>query len=99
MAAQESLLSNGITAVADMGTSAADWSVIRPAGDHGRLRVRILSYSSGLAPLLAVAGPEPTPRPYDSKLQRVGSTQSRDGTLGYRGAWPQQPSHPAPDET
>ena len=40
--AQEILLSNGLTAVADMGTSAEDWPVMRRAGDAGRLRVRIL---------------------------------------------------------
>src|SRR3546814_6744022 len=51
MAAQESLLSNGITAVADMGTSAADWSVIRRAGDHGRLR-RSEEHTSDLQSLM-----------------------------------------------
>ena len=45
--AQEILLSNGLTTVADMGTSAEDWAVMRRAGDAGRLRVRILSYASG----------------------------------------------------
>src|SRR3546814_7912044 len=85
LAAQESLLSNGITAVADMGTSAAVWSVIRRACDHGRLRVRILSYSSGLEPLLAVAGTEPTPWLYDSKLKMVGVKLYSDGALGSRG--------------
>ncbi|HEY9553893.1 amidohydrolase [Allosphingosinicella sp.] len=99
MAAQESLLSNGITAVADMGTSAADWSVIRRAGDHGRLRVRILSYSSGLEPLLAVAGTEPTPWLYDSKLKMVGVKLYSDGALGSRGAWLKQPYADAPDES
>ena len=45
--AQEILLAFGITSVADMGTSAEDWAVMRRAGDAGRLRVRILSYASG----------------------------------------------------
>jgi predicted amidohydrolase YtcJ len=48
--AQKTLLSNGITAVADMGTSSEDWIVIRRAGDVGNLNVRILSYASGLRP-------------------------------------------------
>lgn len=99
MAAQEALLSNGITAVADMGTTAEDWSVIRRAGDHGRLRMRILSYSSGLEPLLAVAGTEPTPWLYDSKLRMVGVKLYSDGALGSRGAWLKQPYADAPDES
>src|SRR3546814_17286215 len=82
-----------------MGTSAADWSVIRRAGDHGRLRVRILSYSSGLEPLLAVAGTEPTPWLYDSKLKMVGVKLYSDGALGSRGAWLKQPYADAPDES
>ena len=36
--AQEILLSNGLTTVADMGTSAEDWAVMRRAGDAGRLQ-------------------------------------------------------------
>ena len=97
-AAQEILLSNGITSVADMGTSVEDWSVMRRAGDHGRLRLRILSYSSNLEPLLAVAGTEPTPWLYDSKLRMVGVKLYSDGALGSRGAWLKQPYADAPGE-
>ena len=99
LAAQEALLSVGITAVADMGTSAEDWAVLRRAGDHGRLRLRILSYSSGLEPLLAVAGTEPTPWLYDSKLRMVGVKLYSDGALGSRGAWLKQPYADAPGES
>ncbi|PWG02447.1 amidohydrolase [Sphingosinicella humi] len=99
LAAQEALLSVGITAVADMGTSAEDWAVIRRAGDHGRLRMRILSYSSGLEPLLAVAGTEPTPWLYESKLRMVGVKLYSDGALGSRGAWLKQPYADAPAES
>jgi predicted amidohydrolase YtcJ len=99
MAAQDTLLSYGVTAVADMGTTAEDWSVLRRAGDHGRLRMRILSYSSGLEPLLAVAGTEPTPWLYDSKLRMVGVKLYSDGALGSRGAWLKQPYADSPGES
>ncbi|CAN5342153.1 amidohydrolase [soil metagenome] len=96
--AQEILLSNGLTAVADMGTSTADWLTIRRAGDRGDLHVRILSYASGIDDLLAVAGTQPTPWLYDHRLRMVGVKLYSDGALGSRGAWLKQPYRDAPDE-
>ncbi len=85
--AQEILLSNGLTSVADMGTSAEDWAVMRRAGDAGQLRMRIISYASGIDNLLAVAGTRPTPWLYDGRLRMVGVKLYLDGALGSRGAW------------
>ena len=96
--AQEILLSNGLTAVADMGTSAEDWSVIRRAGDSGQLNVRILSYASGIDNLLAVAGTRPTPWLYDGRLRMVGVKLYLDGALGSRGAWLKQDYRDAPGQ-
>lgn len=96
--AQEILLSVGITSVADMGTSAQDWAVMRRAGDAGRLRVRILSYASGIDNLLAVAGPGPTPWLYDGRLRMVGVKLYFDGALGSRGAWLKAPYRDAPGQ-
>jgi len=96
--AQEILLSNGLTAVADMGTSAEDWIVMRRAGDVGRLNLRILSYASGVENLLAVAGTGPTPWLYDNRLRMVGVKLYSDGALGSRGAWLKQPYRDAPGE-
>ncbi|HEY1146393.1 MAG TPA: amidohydrolase, partial [Allosphingosinicella sp.] len=96
--AQDILLSYGITATADMGTTAEDWSVIRRAGDLDRLRLRILSYASGVENLLAVAGTEPTPWLYDSRLRMVGVKLYSDGALGSRGAWLKQPYKDSPAE-
>jgi predicted amidohydrolase YtcJ len=96
--AQEIMLANGITTVADMGTSADDWLVIRRAGDAGQLNVRILSYSSGIENLLAVAGTQPTPWLYDSRLRMVGVKLYSDGALGSRGAWLKQPYKDSPGE-
>jgi len=96
--AQSILLSNGITSVADMGTTGEDWMVIRRAGDKGQLNVRILSYASGIENLLAVAGTEPTPWLYDSRLRMVGVKLYSDGALGSRGAWLKQPYKDKPGE-
>ena len=94
--AQRILLSNGLTAVADMGTGAEDWNVMRRAGDAGELRLRILSYASGIDNLLAVAGTDPTPWLYDGRLRMVGVKLYLDGALGSRGAWLKQPYRDAP---
>ncbi|WP_206185270.1 amidohydrolase [Sphingosinicella sp. CPCC 101087] len=96
--AQEILLSNGLTAVADMGTGADDWNAIRRAGDEGRLHMRILSYASGIDDLVSVAGVRPTPWLYDGRLRMVGVKLYLDGALGSRGAWLKQPYRDAPDE-
>ncbi len=85
--AQDILLSMGITSAADMGTSAADWAVMRRAGDAGLLRMRIIAYASGIDNLLAVAGTRPTPWLYDGRLRMVGVKLYLDGALGSRGAW------------
>jgi predicted amidohydrolase YtcJ len=88
---QELLLSFGITSIADMGSSTEDWNTFRRAGDRGALRMRIFSYSAGLEPMLAVAGGEPTPWLYDSKLRMVGVKLYTDGALGSRGAFLKAP--------
>ena len=96
--AQDLLLANGLTAVADMGTSANDWSTIRRAGDAGQLRVRILSYASGIDNLVAIAGQRPTPWLYDGRLRMVGVKLYLDGALGSRGAWLKQDYRDAPGQ-
>lgn len=89
--AQDALLSSGVTAIADMGTSVDDWQVFRRAGDTRRLKVRIFSYADGLEPLLSVAGGEPTPWLYDDRLRMGGVKFLLDGALGSRGAWLKTP--------
>ncbi len=85
--AQDALLSSGVTAIADMGTSVDDWQVFRRAGDSKRLKLRIFSYADGLEPLLSVAGGEPTPWLYEDRLRMGGVKFLLDGALGSRGAW------------
>jgi len=85
--AQRKLLSQGITAIADMGTSLEDWQAFRRAGDRGTLRVRIMAYARGVDQMTLIAGPEPTPWLYDDRLRLGGVKLFMDGALGSRGAW------------
>jgi len=85
--AQRLLLARGLTAVADMGTSIEDWQAFRRAGDIGRLKLRIMSYSSGLNDLLLIGGSEPGPWLYEDRLRLNGVKLYLDGALGSRGAW------------
>jgi predicted amidohydrolase YtcJ len=97
--AQDLLLSFGVTATDDMGTSPDDWLVMRRAGDAGRLRVRILSYGLGVESALAVAGTGPTPWLYDGRLRMIGVKFFADGALGSRGAWLKMPYRDAPGQS
>lgn len=97
--AQEMLLSNGITATADMGTSVDDWLVFRRMGDIGQLRVRIMSYGAGLETALTVAGAAPTPWLYGDRLRMGGIKLYADGALGSRGAWLKAPYADAPKQS
>jgi hypothetical protein len=96
--AQEILLSNGLTSVADMGTSVEDWLTMRRAGDSGGLSVRIFSYAGGIDALLTIAGQGPTPWLYDTRLRMVGVKLYLDGALGSRGAWLKQAYRDAPGQ-
>lgn len=97
--AQKKLLSQGITAIADMGTSIEDWQSYRRAGDGGWLSVRIFGYAAGIDNMVAIAGPRPTPWLYDDKLRLGGVKLHLDGALGSRGAWLKKPYHDAPGQT
>ncbi|MFL0357355.1 amidohydrolase [Erythrobacter sp. GH1-10] len=89
--AQEILLDNGITAVADMGTSIEDWQTFRRAGDAGKLGIRIMSYATDADTMDLIAGPGPTPWLYDDKLRMGGIKLYLDGALGSRGATLKEP--------
>ncbi|MGX7896730.1 amidohydrolase [Tsuneonella sp. HG222] len=89
--AQERLIASGVTAVADMGTSAEDWMTFRRAGDEGRLRIRIMSYAGDIATMELIGGPKPTTWLYDDRLRMEGIKLYLDGALGSRGAWLKAP--------
>ncbi len=96
--AQELLVRNGVTAVADMGTSIEDWMTFRRAGDSGRLRVRIMAYADSVPNMLLIGGPGPTPWLYQDRLRLNGIKLFLDGALGSRGALLKQPYADAPRE-
>ena len=84
--AQELLIRNGVTAVADMGTSIEDWMTYRRAGDAGRLRIRIMAYASSVPEMVLIGGTGPTQWLYDDRLRLNGIKLYLDGALGSRGA-------------
>lgn len=94
--AQEILLSRGVTAIADMGTTIEDWQTFRRAGDTGRLNIRIMSYAGGTDQMALIGGPGPTPWLYDDKLRLNGVKLYVDGALGSRGASLKAPYADAP---
>ena len=96
-AAQDLLLSHGVTGVADMGTSIEDWQAYRRAGDSGALRVRIMAYAGGTEAMQLIGGAEPGPWLYDDRLHLNGMKLYLDGALGSRGALLKAPYADAPD--
>lgn len=94
--AQELLLTRGVTAVADMGTSIEDWQAFRRAGDNGALRLRIMAYAAGTQAMELIGGPGPTPWLYADRLRLNGVKLLLDGALGSRGALLKAPYADAP---
>ena len=95
--AQQLMLSNGLTAAADMGTSRAEWEAMRRAGNAGQLKARILSYAAGPETLNSKVRIDPTPWLYKDRLQQRGIKLYADGALGSRGAWLKAPYADKPD--
>jgi len=84
--AQNILISHGITAMADMGTTVEDWMTIRRAGDAGWLQLRVMAYADSVDTMLLIGGPGPTQWLYDDRLRLNGVKLYLDGALGSRGA-------------
>lgn len=97
--AQRILLSNGITATADMGTSLDDWLTYRYMGDRNLLRIHIMSYANSVETAVRVGVSGPTPWLYNDRLRMGGIKLYLDGALGSRGAWLKAPYADAPGQT
>ena len=95
--AQELMLANGLTAAADMGTSADDWAAMNRAGAAGTLRARVMSYAGGIPAMKAINGGRPSGWLYADRLHLGGVKLYADGALGSRGAWLKAPYHDKPD--
>ncbi len=97
--AQSILLGYGITAVEVMSSPndpwRAYWDTYDRAGKNGRLDVRLMSYTNGIAPLKVYT--HPTSWLYGDRLRMVGVKFYADGALGSRGAWLKQPYADQPD--
>jgi len=96
-AAQQLMLSNGLTAAADMGTGPEEWAAMNRAGQAGALNVRILSYAGGIPGMRAINGGKPSAWLYGDRLHLGGVKLYADGALGSRGAWLKQPYADKPD--
>jgi predicted amidohydrolase YtcJ len=96
--AQAKLLEQGITTIADMGTTIEEWQAYRRAGDKRNLAIRIISYGHDIDNMALIGGPGPTPWLYDDKLRMVGVKLYLDGALGSRGAWLKAPYSDAPGQ-
>lgn len=70
--AQRMFIGRGISTVADMGTTIDDWQAFRRAGDRGALRLRIVGYADGVAQMVTIAGPAPSPWLYEGRLRLSG---------------------------
>ena len=92
--AEDFLLSNGITTVADMGTSKASWEAMQRRGTNGRLRIRFIAYADGSQPM---AVDKPTGWLFSDRLRMAGVKLYADGALGSRGAFLKQPYADKPD--
>ncbi|MBA3510319.1 amidohydrolase [Sphingomonas sp.] len=91
--AQDLLLATGLTAVADMGTSAEDWVAMNSAAQSGRLQLRIMGYAAGVDAMPAT----PSAWLHGDHLRMVGVKLYADGALGSRGAWLKRPYADKPD--
>jgi predicted amidohydrolase YtcJ len=96
-AAQRLMLSNGLTAAADMGTGPDEWAAMERAGNAGTLNARILSYAGGIPGMRAINGGKPSSWLYSDRLHLGGVKLYADGALGSRGAWLKQPYADKPD--
>ena len=96
-AAQHILLSNGITSVANLRTSAEDWASLKRLGAGARLQVRVIAYAHGLDALNRMAAQRPTAWLFGDHLRLTGVKFYSDGALGSRGAWLKKPYADAPE--
>ncbi len=95
--AQQLMLSTGLTAAADMGTSPDEWAAMNRAGQAGTLNVRIMNYAGGIDAMRAMNGGKPGDWLYGDRLHLGGVKLYDDGALGSRGAWLKHPYHDKPD--
>ena len=85
--AQRMLAAQGITAIADMGTSIEDWQTYRRAGDAGTLYIRVMAYAENVEDMALIGGPGPTPWLYQDRLRFNGLflTPGKTGAAGDTG--------------
>lgn len=100
LAAQEHLLSLGLTCVHDMGVAPATVALLARLRDEGRLKLRLVEYLSGGAGMSAddLRGFPLAPDALD-RLSAPGVKLYADGALGSRGAALLEPYHDEPSHS
>ncbi|MFT7678221.1 MAG: putative amidohydrolase YtcJ [Planctomycetota bacterium] len=99
LAAQDQLLSLGLTCVHDMGIGREGVEIFQRLRDEGKLRLRIAAYlwGNGLQDAGGLRGLPLAPDAKD-RFQVLGVKLMADGALGSRGAALLEPYHDAPHE-
>lgn len=95
--AQEQMLSVGLTAAADMGTTPDEWAAMNRAGAAHKFNTRILSYAGGIPSMQAMNGGKPSVWLHSDRLHLLGVKLYADGALGSRGAYLKSPYADKPD--
>ncbi|MBV7257441.1 amidohydrolase [Pacificimonas sp. WHA3] len=93
------MAATGLTGVADMGTTPAEWAVMRRFGEEGRLTARIAAYAGGMDALADMAPSGPSGWLHGDRLALVGVKLYGDGALGSRGAAMIEPYSDDPGNT
>jgi hypothetical protein len=91
LAAQEILLSDGITSVGNLRTSADDWNSLKRLGGSDQLKVRVAAFAHGVETLSTIGADRPSEWLFDDRLRLAGVKLYADGALGSRGAWLKKP--------
>lgn len=99
LAAQDQLLSLGLTCIHDMGIGRENLEIYQRLRDEGRLRLRIAAYlwGNGLEDPGGLHDLPVQPDRHD-RFQLLGVKLMADGALGSRGAALLEPYHDAPHE-
>lgn len=88
LAAQEHLLSVGLTGAHDAGISTSEAAVYKRLAEEGRLKIRV----DAMLAAGAAAAFVPANQPYRSERFSVGAVKAyADGAMGSRGAWLLEP--------
>lgn len=83
---------HGVTTVADMGVTPADWALLRAFADDRRLTLRVVGYAAGTSAMDVISPLRPTPWLYQGRLRLAGVYIDGENLI------PESDGGPLPDE-